>query len=135
MAESQSNAGPSGSSSTATAAIGSESGTGSDPVPLDEQEEVEAPRRNATTEESGMEGIATTSTSSPAIGAQAGADADMEVQMDGGDIGPQLPIDTEGGVEGEADTAEDMVIEAGPSHIGKRVKVCHCCSYLKISSL
>jgi hypothetical protein len=59
----------------------------------------------------------------------------MEVQMDGADIGPQLPTDTEGGVEGEADTAEDMVIEAGPSHIGKRVKVCHCCSYSKISLL
>jgi hypothetical protein len=82
-----------------------------------------------------MEGIATTSTSSPATDAGAGVEADMEVQMDGGDIGPQLPPDTEGGLEGEADTAEDMVIEAGPSHIGKRVKVCHCCYYFRIPSL
>ena len=45
---------------------------------------------------------------------------DMQVQVDGN------------GAEAGNDQGEDMVIESGPSHIGKRVKVCLALLHLRM---
>lgn len=66
----------------------------------DQGEGTETPAASVVVPEGGVEG-----------------EADMEIQLD--------TAESNADAEPDADTAEDMVIEAGPSHIGKRVKVCH----------
>lgn len=105
----------SGSTSTPSAI-----GTSGDGPASAIQEEVKAPQ------ESGME---------VDVDVEAGQSGDIEtiapnvVAEEGGEEGEgdmEIQLDSaETDTEADVDTAEDMVIEAGPSHIGKRVKVCH----------